>query len=460
MRRVILKTFMKKGILLLVFTLVISLLAACSGNQAEPAASPTSDASSNEQATATPSEPPAAAPSEPVELTFLSPWGEESWENMFGKELKAKFPHITWKLIPTLEPEMIAAGNIPDIVSVANWGHIYSNVQNNVLLDLTPMLESHELARLEKGNMDAVRAGGNGKIYTLPWNRAVEKLVINTEVFDKFNIPYPDMTKPMTWDETVELAKQLTGTVDGVQYRGIDLQNPGYILAEKLPVELNANNEPQYQKDPAFRQYFEYLQAFWSIPGIFPEGQNPSEVVYRGHDDFVTQKNIAMLVYWGIEWALVPAEKDNGLKWDYRPMPVWPDLPNIGPASYSNTLGIGSNTKHKEQAFEVLKYIISDEFQMAKAKEGGLPISTTAEVEQAYIDYSRENMGEKNFQALFALKPASPEVAELPRYYGAQVGTWEVSQAFATLDKDINTVLREMDEQTLKNIEEMKAQGK
>jgi len=469
------KSTTNRGYLLLILVMIIALLVACGSNEAtsdpQPAATTateSTDTTTNTESSETPAdepEPEAVKPAltEPVEISFLNTWEDERFERLFGEKLRNKFPHVTWKLIPKLEPEMIATGNIPDLVTLPNWEHVHQRVKDGVLLDLTTLMEQDDLGleRLEPSNVESLRLVGDGTMYALPWNRAVEKLYINKEVFDKFNVPYPDPKVPMTWDETIELAKKLTGTVDGVQYRGIDLQNPIYILDSNRPADLNENNEPMYQKDPAFRKYLEIMQGFWSIPGIFPEGVDPATIVhYRGVEDFAVQKNVAMLVFWTSDLELKEAEEEHGLQWDYRPMPVWPEFRDQGPISYSNVIGIGATTKHKEQAYEILKYIVSDEFQQANAEEGIFPISTTAEIEQTYLNYLTSELGDKNFAAIFALKPSTPKITlPLPQYFGAKANHWGRVETFARLDKDVNTVLREMDEEALKAIETMKAQG-
>lgn len=459
-------TAKNRGIFFMVMVLFISLFTACTskGDTADPKPA-AEEKQENVTAPAEPS-PEKAKPAltEPVEISFLNTWDDARFEKMFGEKLRKKFPHVTWKLIPKLEPEMIATGNVPDLITLPNWEHVNGRVKEGVLMDLTPLIDGSDIGvdRLEQSNITSLKLVGNGSLYALPWNRAVEKLYINKEVFDKFNVPYPDPNVPMTWEETVELAKKLTGTVDGVHYRGIDLQNPIYILDSNRPADLNENNEPLYQKEPAFRKYFEILQGFWSIPGIFPEGVDPSTIVhYKGVEDFATQKNVAMLVFWTSDWELKEAELEHGLQWDYRPMPVWPDTKDQGPISYSNVIGIGATTKHKEQAYEILSYIESDEFQMANAKTGMFPISTTPEVEQAYLDYLKTEFGDKSFESIFALKPSSPHyTSPLPKYFGAKADHWGRAETFAKLDKDINTVLREMDEEAIKAVETLKAQGK
>lgn len=401
---------------------------------------------------------------EKVELSWNCAWPEEACKSFFNDNLKEKFPNFTFKYVQKIEPEMVASGNLPDIIFIANHEHIYDDVELGMLEDLTPMVDASDLdlGTFDQSTIETTKTGYKGKLYALPWQRGTSPvLYINTEVFDKFNVPYPDKTKPMTWDETIDLARKLTGKIDGVQYRGIDLQNPGYILDSKVPLELDENNQPLYQKDPIFRQFFEYLQRFWSIPGIWPEGSDPTKVVHVDYADaFAKNKNIAMLILWNSDQGLEDAEKENGLKWDYRPFPVWPDSPKTGPVGYVNVQGISSNSKHKEAAFEVLKYLWSDEFQMNMAKQGTIPLSTKPEIEQAAIDALRSRFSGKSVESMFALTPAIPHMYAEPKYKKAAVGTWGVVEQFTKLDKDINTVLREMDEETIKNIDKMKAEGK
>jgi len=50
----------------------------------------------------------------------------------------------------------------------------------------------------------------DGKIWGIPWDSGALLLFYNKNLFDKAGVEYPDPTKWMTWDEVIELAKQLT----------------------------------------------------------------------------------------------------------------------------------------------------------------------------------------------------------------------------------------------------------
>ena len=55
----------------------------------------------------------------------------------------------------------------------------------------------------------------DGKIWGIPWDSGALLLMYNKKLFDDAGVAHPDPNKWMTWDEVIELGKQLTFDMDG-----------------------------------------------------------------------------------------------------------------------------------------------------------------------------------------------------------------------------------------------------
>ncbi|MCJ7840151.1 extracellular solute-binding protein [Lederbergia sp. NSJ-179] len=68
-----------------------------------------------------------------------------------------------------------------------------------------------------------------GRLIGLPDGVGFKALFYNKDIFDLFGVEYP--TGEITWDEGMELAKQMTGERNGQEYTGLVFDEP------KIPLE-------------------------------------------------------------------------------------------------------------------------------------------------------------------------------------------------------------------------------
>jgi multiple sugar transport system substrate-binding protein len=118
-------------------------------------------------------------------------------------------------------------------------------------------------------------------------------------------------------------------------------------------------------------------------------------------------------------------------------------------------LSIASTSKNKDAAFQVLALYYSDEIQTAIARDAALVVgSSVLEIQKQYGVNTASSAG-KNVQADFAGK-AAVKVIEQYDY----VANLILNQAFNDIadgKKDINTALREAEEQINLKVQEEKA---
>ncbi|MBD2864059.1 extracellular solute-binding protein [Paenibacillus oceani] len=144
------------------------------------------------------------------------------------------------------------------------------------------------------------------------------------------------------------------------------------------------------------------------------------------------------------------------VNWDLVTLPEFSNLRGIGSQASLNLAYIPSISKHKEQAFEIIAYMTSDEYQTDIAKKAlGLPVITTQSAKDAF-GQDNPNLAGKNLKALTKNKPAAP-FQQSP--YQAITNN-QLEKLWYQLGKgqlDINTTLRMADENAVKEIEKLKS---
>ncbi|MCE5172807.1 extracellular solute-binding protein [Paenibacillus profundus] len=293
-----------------VFLLLVMLIAVAAAGCSSSTPSPASEA-----------EPPTPEPaaesteqssSEPVTIKILYPWGEGAFEERY-RGIEQLLPNIKLELVDSraeLEPlqELNAQQVVPDII-FANWG-LDPLVELDMIEPLDDLIAKHQydINQLDPSLVASIRAmdkEGKGRIMGVPIQYSPYGIWYNKEVFDKFGIEYP--AAQMTWDEVIELAKQMTAERDGVQYRGLEM-GPGLASSEvtvplsQLAVNLTdpETGEVLITQEPAVTKYLELMKRLYSIPGIF----NPDPAARKDYE--FPKKNVA--AFYERKPALPPAK--------------------------------------------------------------------------------------------------------------------------------------------------------
>src|SRR5690625_8049967 len=110
--------------------------------------------------------------------------------------------------------------------------------------------------------------------------------------------------------------------------------------------------------------------------------------------------NLAMYADPGnrLSYADAPSE------WDMVTYPVWEDLPDMGPSSNSEVIGITTTCEHPEEAFQVIDFLLSDEVQIEFSKQGSPSPLVKSEVHDAFGE-EVSVYDEINKDALMQLRP-------------------------------------------------------
>ena len=462
--------FKKSSVLLsMVLALVLILSACSSGNNNN-----SGNSGSNQQAgnTASPSASPTVEPEkDPDPVTLYVGWRQGDWnfETYMKTPIEAKFPHITLEKydyqtheVPAME-EAIARGEVGDIIEIPNIENAATLRERfGVVLPLDELIEKNntDLSVIEPSYLQVMRDISGGEIITFPMNRAFGMLAYNKDVFDAFNVDYP--TDNMTWPEVLELAAKVTGERDGVDYKGIGLagwNQTSYIWMRTLPI-IDENDKVNVENNPEIRRWLELAQSYLDL-GITHSDPTKGPFAFGG-SNFKTDRNVAMYA----TYFDVPGMAGNeGLNFDVVTHPVWPDNPEYGPTPYGTGMVINPHSEHIDEAYRVLEYIVSAEYQQMSAELWGRPSigndpilwdNFGAEVE-SLVNRKAEGIEYNILGALTKVKAhPAPQYRHPYLNHGLDFGT--LMAEFAESKLDVPSFLRVLQERVEASVAEQLAQ--
>ncbi|WP_158302076.1 ABC transporter substrate-binding protein [Paenibacillus mesophilus] len=391
------------------------------------------------------------------EVAFFTALGDltADFDYKYGNDLRKKFPDykITFVEKPAKKgvAETLAAGQSFDVLYSS-----IGNFENDVLpydlaYDMSELVKKHnvDLTRIEPTILEAVKQASGGKLFGIPVQNNNFVLYYNKTIFDKFGVPYP--TDNMSWDEVIQVSKKLTRVDSDTSYLGFGQSQAHTVRLNPLSIPNvdPQTNKPTVNTDPRWKTFY---QTFF-----LPFAQDPVYQTYIAKtkktpdlNSFVQEKNTAMFPYLS---SLIYTWIDQlkAMDWDIAAMPSFKDSPGVGSVSYPTYFGVVKPSKNKEAAMEVIKYIMSDEFQTILAKKAIMPALHNKSV-QAQLG-ADSPFKDKHLQAIFAKKlaPIPPktiydaDVATVYSNYGIMMQKGET---------DLNTGLRQAEEAAIKKIDE------
>jgi multiple sugar transport system substrate-binding protein len=313
--------------------------------------------------------------------------------------VEEEFPHITLEFIEVHSDrdslqEMLAAQEMPDIISTWNATQIPIFAEMELAYDMDELVEKHgfDLNRIDPAFENRMRSfAPNQELYMLPYYTDLFALYYNKDIFDMFAVDYPQ--DGMTWDEMLDLARELTREEGGVQYHGLNVWQP-FFPGEAYEVNYvdPDTHEPIFADQHGVRQGFEMFMDLHQIPG------NSSLEDWR--EMFLNERNLAMVALYKEVDAFVEQELETGFNWDMVSWPVFDDNPGMNPVPGGRAFGVASTSEHKDEAFQVLAYLLSDEYQTERVRLGqSTPLASDEIRQQLYADVAE--VEDKNVAALY-----------------------------------------------------------
>ncbi|OPX44978.1 bacterial extracellular solute-binding protein [Ruminiclostridium hungatei] len=450
---------MKRLISSVIIIFLLAFMIGCTGKQAGAVGSEP-DSAASESASST--DGPTSADQKPVTLNLYQSQNitDSEYKKLIEEPLKKKFPNITIirtnATTATLD-EVIATGNIPDFFYDGLNYHKYQKL--GLLQDLEDLIKKHnfDLNRLKSGIIDSIKNQTNeGIIFTLPFSINTTILYYNKDIFDKFGVPYPP-DEQITWEKAVEIGRKLTRTDNGINYVGIDLENGPLRIYESLGLKvLDSETGKATVNTSGWKRVLDVVKSSFEVPG-YVQGD---KYIYD-KNSFLKTRNLAMRVaplanlIGDLEDARAAGQPIN---YDIVPPPAFEENFGKGSELAMHTWYISSQSKHKDEAFQVISYILSDEVQRLLARNGRVPCIENKELEK---EFGADVPSLQGVNTANVFK-AEPRIFHKAHPYEGDVTGFiqETYEEIALKNVDVNTALRNLEEKINKKVDQLKVAGK
>lgn len=269
---------------------------------------------------------------------------------------------------------MNAADRAPDVCAVDTWSsqEIY---KRGVCVNLDPLIarDKIDLGRFREPFVEEGRSGYDGKLYGLPWGPADKITMFNMDIFDKAGLAYPK--KGWTFDDMVALGKKLTQDFNGdgiIDQWGLKClaqwEAFSNFVYQNGARYVNRETNKVAITEPEFTSVMQFIADLDLKHHIMP---SMSEQAGYG-SVWVAEIGGQFAMWFMLGSGTIAFYKQIELheKFDYgttylpRPNKEAPII-SFGKG---NSIVIIKGTKHPEEAWEFVKWTISDEAQAYLAK--------------------------------------------------------------------------------------------
>jgi len=392
---------------------------------------------------------------EQVTLKFMAPWGGE-FDARVKPFVEEKFPNIKIELISKwvgkqeLE-ETFAAKENPDILLTTGGFEVLKDMELMYPLDDLVKQNNVDLSAFRPGVLESMRVRdpeGQNRLLGFPMEDIQVALFYNKSIFDKFGVEYPK--DGITWEEVADLAKKLTGEKDGVKYHGIAKNGMSMPFMELSATGTDPKSgEVLFTKEPKFKKYFDLLDKFRSIPGVWD--------VEKDEDLYFQNQTTAMAILSITNLGGLDGTK--GLNFDMVKVPGWADQPNITPNYAPLAISVNPNSEHLTEAFEVIAFLASKEHQTKLHRQGSpSPLGDPDLAVQFAEDQISGKNKNYNLKGVYSGVKADPVYSPFgpdALYYGENYVAEQAAE-FLKSKEDVVTFLRKMDDDyTIKLKEKM-----
>ncbi len=314
-----------------------------------------------------------------VTLTWYVWDNAGQWENQMIQAFQSTHPTITIELMVVPLDEfhlrlngMWLQGNPPDVWSPNHSINGFKHaLVKGWLADLTPFINGSNPLDLGDFFTESIAMHTvDGKIYGLPIYSGVSFVFYNKDMFDAAGIAYPptDWDDPTwTWDAMVSKAISLTknyGDPERVQYGVVAvIQGTWDVYPWLWGQDLYPPSA--YQTGFATESYLDTPTATLAYQArqdlICKHHVSPSpEEAPWGEYGWFSNNRAAMIAtgFWGL-WVF----QDVGFDWGFAALPK--GAPGAKGATYTDPWAMSSATEHPDEAWEFIKFLVSQDAQRA-----------------------------------------------------------------------------------------------
>jgi len=311
------------------------------------------------------------------EQVTLDYWVFEGSDSSFSDAILSAFetanPNIDVNL--TAYPEnnyevklntAIAAGKAPDLVLV--FGP--EQMRAGLLLPLDDMVQEQDLdlstyvpAIVEPG--DEFSCNWEGQLYCLGSYVGSVQMLYNKDLFDAAGIPHPEPWPPMTPDEFVDIACQLTDEASGV-WGGAASDPLAYVPFDML-FSADGRTAQGYVNGPDFVDQFETLANGYE-QGCLPTS-NILDPWEQGRDYFANGQ-LAMVI---TDFQDLPKVENAGINYGTTAVPT-PEGVEPYFFVWSDSVGVMASSEHPDEAKEFIAFLTTEGQRIRYETNGDIPL--------------------------------------------------------------------------------------
>jgi multiple sugar transport system substrate-binding protein len=313
-----------------------------------------------------------------VKLKFMM-WGlpdELATVKEYIRKFNQKHPEIRVEIIhkpqgyDTSLDTMLAGGAPPDVFYVsAERLPLYAS--RNQLVDLGPCVEYSRDFSLDDFYPQTVEPfRWQGKLYGIPKDFTTLVMYYNKTHFDKMGMAYPNAN--WTWDDFLDAAIRLTEQGPGGRTKvyGFILET---WLGEWLPwvmqnggALMNESRTRWLLGDPAYidanEEAIQFLVDLVVKHKVAPSAEVTSDL---GTFDLFQRGSAAMCTYG--RWKCMDFKHIKDFEWDVAPIPHRKKRVSM---LFTVSYAIAQGSQHKQEAWELIKFLTGPEGQLATAESG------------------------------------------------------------------------------------------
>ena len=287
----------------------------------------------------------------------------------------------------------ITGKQVPDVFYI-DPGSVQSFVGSGVVADITEYVESSDAIDLDNVwayGVDSYRfdgtTQGEGAIYALPKDIGPFSFGYNKTMFEAAGIPLPDVDVPYTWDEFVDVSKQLTKDLDGdgkTDQWGTGLNvvwNLQPFVWSNGGAWLNEDRTEVTVTDPAFVEALQWFADLSNVDQVTPSAGDAQTL------DTYQRWMQGQIGFFPVGPWDVPTYQTLDFEWDLIPYPVGATGET---ATWTGTLGIAvsASTKAPDLAAELAMYLSVDRDAQQALVDAGVQVPNLVDMADEWVTSS------------------------------------------------------------------------
>ncbi|MBE3583787.1 MAG: sugar ABC transporter substrate-binding protein [Limnochordaceae bacterium] len=306
-----------------------------------------------------------------------------TWAKAASQEFEKANPGIHVSIIAALSGNFAdklavlrATGNTPDVWQGGNR----TDVRNGWLLDLTRYIErDKEELRPQEFMSSAWKAyAWGGKIWGVPFVSSGSFVYYNPDLFDLAGLKQPPVEwekTGWTWDDMLASAKKLSilDEKGGLKQAGIGIE-PSFYPSEVYSYLWGGDwfDEETYRTGIVHQSTFftqANLDAYQAVVDLMWKHHFAPKTGEAWTWDWFQKGKVAMYMGNG-PWTVMGKNKVLKIRWGLAPLPLVKDRASI---VFTDGLVIGSETKHPEEAWKLVKWLLSQQELLQYSSHSDLP---------------------------------------------------------------------------------------